>query len=144
MAFRLLLLAAILLSIFGWRTLPVAAQQDDPAAQTSIKQNDEKQNDDKQDNAASSRQSEESSSKDTQVDLAPPKDDAKNHPMSSTAVVDAEGADSDVQELHPWDPHKAAKDVEVGDFYFRRKNYKAALDRYKEALLYKDNDAMAN
>jgi tetratricopeptide (TPR) repeat protein len=35
------------------------------------------------------------------------------------------------------------KDVEVGDFYFKRKNYHAALDRYKEALYYKDNDAVA-
>src|SRR5260370_20306645 len=46
--------------------------------------------------------------------------------------------------MHPWDPHKAAKDVEVGDFYFKRKNYHAALERYKEALVYKPNDALAN
>jgi len=52
-------------------------------------------------------------------------------------------AGADVGEFHPWDPHKAAKDVEVGDFYFRRKNYRAAEDRYREALLYKDNDAVA-
>ena len=38
---------------------------------------------------------------------------------------------------------KALKDVEIGDYYFKRKNYKAALDRYKEALYYKDNDAVA-
>ncbi|HEX8812056.1 MAG TPA: hypothetical protein VF742_08700, partial [Terracidiphilus sp.] len=43
----------------------------------------------------------------------------------------------------PWDPHKAAKDVEVGDFYFKRKSYRAAEDRYREALYYKDNDAVA-
>src|SRR6266699_5256339 len=36
-----------------------------------------------------------------------------------------------------------AKDVEVGDFYFKRKNYRAAADRYREALFYKDNDAVA-
>ena len=46
--------------------------------------------------------------------------------------------------MHHWDPHKALKDIEVGDFYFKRKNYAAALDRYKEALVYKNNDAMAN
>ncbi len=52
--------------------------------------------------------------------------------------------DSNINEFHPWDPHKAAKDVEVGDFYFKaRKNYRAAADRYREALLYKPNDAMA-
>ncbi len=54
------------------------------------------------------------------------------------------GDSSDVQEFHPWNPMKANKDIEVGDFYFRRKNYKAALDRYKEALYYKNNDAIAS
>ena len=42
-----------------------------------------------------------------------------------------------------WNPHKAEKDVEVGDFYFKRKNYRAALDRYREALYYKYDDAVA-
>jgi tetratricopeptide (TPR) repeat protein len=81
----------------------------------------------------------ESSSKDTQIDLSPPPDDAKGHPHSADALKD-EGSNGDV---HPWDPHRAAKDIEVGDFYFRRKNYRAAEDRYREALLYKDNDAIA-
>jgi len=87
----------------------------------------------------------ESSSKDTQIDLSPPVDDAQAHPQSAEAVSDAEGySDSGgVSEFHPWDPHKAAKDVEVGDFYFRRKNYLAAESRYREALFYKDNDATA-
>jgi Tfp pilus assembly protein PilF len=48
-----------------------------------------------------------------------------------------------VSEFHPWNPHKSAKDVEVGDFYFKRKNYRAAEDRYREALFYKENDATA-
>jgi len=99
----------------------------------------------KQDGAATTeRQAEQSSSKDTQVDLSPPKDDAKTHPRSAVTISDAEDSASDVEELHPWDPHKAAKDVEVGDFYFKRKNYRAARDRYKEALFYKPNDAVAN
>jgi|SRR5438552_1511736 len=103
------------------------------------------QSDDQQDKSESSaRAAEESSSKDTRVDLSPPKDDEKNHPMSGAAISDANDAASDVQELHPWDPHKAAKDVEVGDFYFRKKNYRAAIERYKEALIYKPNDAIAN
>ena len=85
----------------------------------------------------------ESSSKDTQVDLSPPSDDAKKHPESAEALSDAESGGGDVAEFHPWNPHKAAKDVEVGDFYFRRKNYRAAEDRYREALFYKDNDAIA-
>lgn len=88
----------------------------------------------------------ESSSKDTQVDLSPPADDAKAHPQSSAAVADAEAealSGSGVSEFRTWDPHKAAKSVEVGDYYFKRKNYRAAEDRYREALRYKDNDALA-
>lgn len=88
----------------------------------------------------------ESSSKETQIDLSPPEDDAKAHPQSSDALMDAETSASgsgNVGEFHPWDPHRAAKNVEVGDFYFKRKNYRAAEDRYREALLYKDNDAVA-
>jgi tetratricopeptide (TPR) repeat protein len=77
--------------------------------------------------------------------LSPPADDDKAHPQSSDILND-EGAPggADVSEFHPWNPHKAAKDIEVGDFYFKaRKNYHAAADRYREALLYKPNDAMA-
>jgi tetratricopeptide (TPR) repeat protein len=87
----------------------------------------------------------ESSSRDTRIDLSPPKDDAKNHPNSGAAVSDGDAEMSpDVQEFHPWDPHKALKDIEVGDFYLKRKNYRAALDRYQEALVWKPNDAIAN
>ena len=87
----------------------------------------------------------ESSSKDDQIDLSPPANDDKAHPKSGDALTDMDAAsgNSDVSEFHLWDPHKAAKDVEVGDFYFKRKNYKAALERYKEALYYKDGDAIA-
>src|ERR1051326_324395 len=86
-----------------------------------------------------------SSSKDTQIDLTPPADDAKAHPKSSEVLEDVEGepGSGDVNEMHPWDPHKAAKDVEVGDYYFKRKNYVGAESRYREALYYKDNDAIA-
>jgi Flp pilus assembly protein TadD len=86
-----------------------------------------------------------SSSKDTQVDLSPPTDDAKAHPQSSDILMDAEttSGNGNVSEVHLWNPHKAAKNVEVGDFYFKRKNYRAAEDRYREALQYKDNDAVA-
>jgi len=87
----------------------------------------------------------ESSSRDTQVDISPPEDDAKNHPFSSSSVDDAEAESSgDVQEMRLWNPHRAAKNIEVGDFYFKRKNYKAALERYHDALKYKPDDALAN
>jgi tetratricopeptide (TPR) repeat protein len=94
------------------------------------------------------REAQESSSHDTRVDISPPKDDAKNHPASKDAVEDLEGSEaldaSGVQEFHPWNPMKALKSMEVGDFYFKRKNYRAALERYKEALYYKNGDALAS
>jgi tetratricopeptide (TPR) repeat protein len=92
-----------------------------------------------------------SSSKQEAPDLNPPENDAKDHPDSSSALQEAEDAaglyEGDeiggVQEFRVWNPHKAEKDVEVGDFYFKRKNYRAALDRYREALYYKYDDAVA-
>ena len=80
-------------------------------------------------------QSGESSSKDSKIDLSPPKGDDIKH-------SDADADDtSDVMEAKPWNPHKAAKDVEVGDYYAKRKNYRAAISRYREALEYKPRDA---
>jgi|SRR5689334_521267 tetratricopeptide (TPR) repeat protein len=76
----------------------------------------------------------ESSSKQTQIDLSPPADDAAKHPNSDI---------SDVTEMHTWNPHKAQKDIEVGEFYLKRKNYRAAEDRFREALEYKPGDAVA-
>jgi tetratricopeptide (TPR) repeat protein len=101
-------------------------------------------------NSERNREAQESSSRDGSIDISPPKDDAKKHPYSKAAVADSDAEandkpeNSDVQEVRPWNPMKAMKDVEVGDFYFKRKNYRAALERYKEALYYKDNDAMAS
>jgi len=85
-----------------------------------------------------------SSSKETQIDISPPPDDAKEHPQSG-AVLSDEGssANGGPMEFHPFDPHKAAKDIEVGDYYFKRKNYVGAENRYREALVYKENDAVA-
>lgn len=85
-----------------------------------------------------------SSSKDTAIDLSPPPNDAKDHPQSAEILKDeGSSAAGDTTEFHPWDPHKAVKDIEVGDYYFKRKNYVGAEGRYREALIYKDNDAVA-
>lgn len=78
----------------------------------------------------------ESSSKDTMIDISPPKGDSMAHPNSGTVA-------DDVLELHPYNPMKAMKDVEVGDYHFKRKNYPAAISRYREALEYKPHDAVA-
>jgi len=127
---RLISLLLLSISFGGWA---VAQQQPTPGKNQDPPRSDR------------NKEAGESSSRDTRIDLSPPKDDAKNHPYSGAAVSDAEAEmSSDVQEFHPWDPHKALKDIEVGDFYLKRKNYRAALDRYQEALVWKPNDAIAN
>ena len=35
------------------------------------------------------------------------------------------------------DPARAEKEIQIGDFYFKRDNYPAAIGRYREALLYR-------
>ncbi len=77
----------------------------------------------------------ESSSKQTEIDISPPAGDAKDHPGAEI--------DSDYGEFSSWNPMKAMKDVEVGDFYLKRENYPAAISRYREALQYKPHDAEA-
>ena len=75
----------------------------------------------------------ESSSKQTQIDISPPSGDEKH----------SGNTDSELSEFHPWDPHKAAKCIEVGDWYFKQENYRAAMSRYQEALEWKPKDAEA-
>jgi Tfp pilus assembly protein PilF len=73
----------------------------------------------------------ESSSRDSVIDL-----NAKPEPKEAAPAEDE-------SVLKPWDPHKAAKDVEVGQYYFKIKNYRAALERFNHALTYKPDDAEA-
>ena len=82
----------------------------------------------------------ESSSKSTKIDLSPPPGEAAPPGMETNGDADTT---ADVQEMKPWDPHKADKDIEVGDFYFKQKNYRAALSRYQGALHWQDNNAIA-
>jgi tetratricopeptide (TPR) repeat protein len=89
----------------------------------------------KPDATAPPPRSDESSSKDTKVDLSPPMGDEASHPNSGIA--------DDVLELRSWNPLKAMKNIEVGDYYLKQKNYAAAESRYREALSWKANDAEA-
>lgn len=124
-------------------SLPLCAQegpQPQPDSKVTIKKKSspprsEPQQEDKQENGSSESEKEEgfSSSKDYVIDLSPP--------AGSRRAEDEEP--SDVNELKPWNPHRAAKNIEVGDYYFKRKNYRAAESRYREALEYKPNDAIA-
>ena len=82
---------------------------------------------------------------------APPRSEPNPTPRgpedSSSRDVEPEAPpsepDDSVNELHAWDPHQAAKNVEVGNYYFKQHNYRAALSRYCEALQYKPGDAIS-
>ena len=78
----------------------------------------------------------ESSSKQTAIDISPPANDAKSHP-------EADLGNGDVSEFTPYNPMRALKCIEVGDWYFKQENYKAAISRYREALDWKPHDAEA-
>jgi tetratricopeptide (TPR) repeat protein len=82
---------------------------------------------------AGSPQQGESSSKDAEID---PSGAARARPE---AVADPNAVDE--KAFRPYDPHRAAKDLEVGNFYLKLKNYRAALERFNDALLYKPDDA---
>ncbi len=46
------------------------------------------------------------------------------------------------EDENTFDPVRAAKDMQVGDFYFRRGNYDAAIMRYKDAAQHRPNFAI--
>jgi tetratricopeptide (TPR) repeat protein len=87
-------------------------------------------------NSAPPRSDDESSSNQTRIDLSPPTGDSLAHPNGGHVADDAMG-------VHEWNPLRAMKDVEVGDFYCKRENYRAAISRYREALQFKPHDAVA-
>jgi cytoskeletal protein RodZ len=117
------------------------AQSDVPAGpihpRGPIKQ--DKQSSKKSDTTADDQQSPpdsagQASSKESRGDTTAPLGDLQEHPESESA---------ETGELHLWNPHKADKDVEVGDYHMRRHNYPAAESRYREALQYQNNNAPA-
>lgn len=89
----------------------------------------------KQTSKAPPLNSNESSSKEVQVNLQPPSNDVREHPEDDPT--------NEVRELHPWNPMRAMKAVEVGDFYFHQGNLLGAISRYREALYYKNDYAEA-
>jgi tetratricopeptide (TPR) repeat protein len=131
---RLLLLALLTLGLTGY----VAAQDaPPPAEQLPTDKNapppeDNRAKPPRTDNIGA----DESSSSETRIDVDPPSNDKASHP-------EAELGNSDTGEFTPYNPMKAMKDVEVGDYYFKRENYQAAISRYREALEYKAHDAEA-
>lgn len=71
-----------------------------------------------------------SSSKDSQIDFSAGPSPSSYPELTARATAN-------------YDPHRAVKDIEVGNYYLNRKNYRAALERFQDALLYKPNDAEA-
>ena len=133
--FRYLILALLCL----WFTGAAVAQDQQPVEQVPTDKSapppkDNRKNPPRSDNVPAG----ESSSKQTQIDVSPPSDDAKKHPEAELG-----DSASDVNEFTPYNPMKAMKDVEVGDFYVKKENYGAAISRYREALEYKPHDAEA-
>jgi len=123
--------------IYFWLAAAVVAQEPPPVEQVPVDKSapapkDNRKSPPRSDGVAP----DESSSKQTRIDVTPPADDAKSHP-------EADLADTGVDEFTPWNPMKAMKDVEVGDFYYKKENYSAAVSRYREALEYKPHDAEA-
>ena len=88
----------------------------------------------------------ESSSRDTRIDLSPPKNDAKDHP-NSTVPEDDSG-----RGCFRLTCRSSTPSIRIGPrktsrseiFISRRRITGAALERYREALFYKPNDAVAN
>lgn len=75
----------------------------------------------------------ESSSRDGEMDLTGAARSRPEAPADPNAT--------DEKTFRQWDPHRAMKDAEVGNFYLKQKNYRAALERFNDALLYKPDDA---
>ena len=130
----------ILAILCFWFTGVAVAQDQQPVEQVPT----DKSSPPPKDNRESPPRSEtvpagESSSKQTEIDVSPPSDDTKKHPE---AELGSNGGD--VDEFTTYNPLRAMKDVEIGDFYFKvKQNYSAAISRYREALEYKPHDAEA-
>jgi tetratricopeptide (TPR) repeat protein len=125
---------ALVLSAIMWAQAPSSQNTTDDQQESQAEPNAPPRSDTRR---ATPPSTHESSSKQTKIDLSPPPGEWSDIPGPN------EGAASDVQEFRRWDPHKADKAVEVGDFYFKRGNYLAAASRYREALEWKSNDAIA-
>ena len=134
--FRYLILAVLCL----WFTGIAVAQDQEPVEQVPTDKSapppkDNRKSPPRSDNVPAG----ESSSKQTRIDVSPPSDDAKKHPEAELG-----DSASDVDEFTPYNPMRAMKCVEIGDFYVKvKQNYPAAISRYREALEYKPHDAEA-
>ncbi len=65
---------------------------------------------------------------------------AQSRPGKPALIRDTDAAEgkeeADVPKEKEYSPVLAAKAVQIGDYYFKKKNYDAAVERYLEALQY--------
>jgi tetratricopeptide (TPR) repeat protein len=59
-----------------------------------------------------------------------------NRPALIRDTDKAEGKEEEATKEKTYNPMEAEKSVKIGDFYFKKKNYNAAIQRYMEALDY--------
>ena len=74
-----------------------------------------------------------------QPNSAPPEEDI---PPAKAPVLIRDEADKAPEPVER-DPAKAQAEVEIGDFYFKRDNFRAAIGRYQEALQYRPDYPLA-
>lgn len=61
----------------------------------------------------------------------------------STLRVHAQEPEEEMEEDNDsFDPVRAAKDMKIGDFYFKKRSYDAAIKRYQDAARHKPNFAI--
>ncbi len=72
---------------------------------------------------------------------------AQSHPRKPALIRDTDTAEgketADVPETKEYNPVLAEKAVRIGDYYFKRKNFDAAIERYLEALQYQPENVSA-
>jgi tetratricopeptide (TPR) repeat protein len=130
---RIIILAGVFMCLASF-ALAQSNEEEGPITRVPVDRSAPKPKDNRKEPPRSDQLApDESSSKQTQIDVTPPSGDEK-HPGNN---------DSELSEFHAFDPHKAAKCVEVGDYYSKQGNYRAAISRYEEALEWKPKDADA-
>lgn len=64
-------------------------------------------------------------------------------PEEGPYAVPPEEDDSIAPEKYPFNPLQSERDVRVGDYYFKQRNYRAAAGRYREATRWNEKNGRA-
>jgi len=72
-----------------------------------------------------------------------PADQSKPPQQQQQEQEPPEEDDSLAPKTYSFNPLEAEKDVKVGNYYFKKGNYKASASRFREATLWNPNDAEA-